>query len=299
MSAIITCTELADRLQADRQAVLIDVLPPEEYDCCHLPGAVNACVYEVAFLQRVGELVGNLTAPLVVYDATGTTLAAATAREKLLVAGYSDVRVLIGGLSGWSAAGYPLAGDGLKPLPLLRDGSYCLAPDRSVLEWIGRNLNNRHCGRIAFAGGELAIAGGMLTGGSMTLNMQSISNLDLQDEGYRRMLVAHLRSEDFFAVDRYPLATISLKGWQQLAGATPGNANYTVSGELTIKDVTRTLFFPATVAPQEDGSIKAQAAFDLDRTLWNAGYGSGRLFERLGMHLVSDLITIELFIVVS
>jgi hypothetical protein len=51
------------------------------------------------------------------------------------------------------------------------------------------------------------------------------------------------------------------------------------------------------VAAQADGTLKAQAAIDLDRTLWNVNYGSGKLFERLGMHLVNDLISIELFIV--
>ena len=50
-------------------------------------------------------------------------------------------------------------------------------------------------------------------------------------------------------------------------------------------------------APQEDGTLKAQAVFNLDRTLWNVHYGSGKLFERLGMHLVNDLISIEMFIV--
>jgi hypothetical protein len=51
------------------------------------------------------------------------------------------------------------------------------------------------------------------------------------------------------------------------------------------------------VAPQQDGTFKAQAALDIDRTLWGACYGSGKLYERLGMHLVNDLISVELFIV--
>ena len=127
--------------------------------------------------------------------------------------------------------------------------------------------------------------------------MTSISNLDLQDEGYRQLLLRHLRSEDFFAVDRFPEATIALTGWQAIANATPGTANYLVQGELTIKGVTRSVNFPAAVAPQADGSIKAQAALEIDRTDWGVGYGSGKLFERLGMHLVHDLVTIELFIV--
>ena len=51
------------------------------------------------------------------------------------------------------------------------------------------------------------------------------------------------------------------------------------------------------IAPQNDGTLKAQASLDLYRTLWGVCYGSGRLYERLGMHLVNDLISVELFIV--
>ena len=43
------------------------------------------------------------------------------------------------------------------------------------------------------------------------------------------------------------------------------------------------------IAPQNDGTLKAQASLDLYRTLWGVCYGSGRLYERLGMHLVNDL----------
>jgi hypothetical protein len=50
------------------------------------------------------------------------------------------------------------------------------------------------------------------------------------------------------------------------------------------------------VAAQADGILKAQASVDLDRTLWDVCYGSGKLYERLGMHLVNDLISLELFI---
>jgi polyisoprenoid-binding protein YceI len=234
----------------------------------------------------------------VVYDATGTTMAASTAREKLLAAGYGDVRVLIGGLAGWAAAGYPMEGMS-PPVPVLKDGTYRLDPSASVLEWTGRNINNRHYGRIPFKSGEFEIAEGELRQGEITLDMTGICNLDQQDESYRQMLETHLKSDDFFAVDRFPVATIAGSGWKRMAGATPGTPNYVVQGALTIKGVTRQVSFPATVAPQEDGSLKVQAALDIDRTDWNITYGSGKLFEKLGMHLVHDRVDIELFIVAS
>ena len=40
-----------------------------------------------------------------------------------------------------------------------------------------------------------------------------------------------------------------------------------------------------------------ESHFDIDRTRWGITYGSPRFFERLGMHLVFDLISIQLRIV--
>jgi polyisoprenoid-binding protein YceI len=141
------------------------------------------------------------------------------------------------------------------------------------------------------------MAKGSPLSGSFVLDMSTITNLDLQDEGWRGLLHRHLKSEDFFDVERYPTATFELRSAAAIAGATPGTPNMEIAGSLTVKGTTRSICFPAMIAAQEDGSIKAHAAFDLDRTLWNVCYGSGKLYERLGMHLVNDLISIELFIV--
>lgn len=298
MTATISCQELYKRISAGGAPLVIDVLPPEIFAYQHLPGACNACVYEIVFLEGVNKLAPDPATPLVLYDASGTTMAADTARTKLLAAGYRDVLILSGGLAGWAAAGYPL--EQLAPPaaePVLLDGTYRIDPSASVLEWTGRNINNRHYGRIPFRNGEIVIAGGELQRGEITLDMTGITNLDLQDETYRRMLVNHLKSDDFFDVVRYPVAAMIISGWQQLPGATPGTPDHTVKGELTIKGITRRLVFPAAVVPQEDGSLKAQAALTIDRTEWNVTYGSGKLFEKLGMHLVHDRIDIELFIV--
>jgi len=297
MNATITAHEL-QQLIAGNSVCLIDVLLPEDFACRHIAGAANACVYEMVFLDRIAECVPDRDRPVVVYDDSGTTLAARTAREKLERAGYRDVKILEGGLQAWLAAGCAVEPSALVPPPAsVGDGAYRVDAEKSVVEWIGRNINNRHHGRIAITGGEVVLAGGLPVSGGFVLDMTTITNLDLQDEGWRGMLHRHLKSEDFFDVERYPTATFDLRGASAIAGATPGTANMEIAGSLTIKETTRPICFPAMVAPQADGTLKAQAALDLDRTRWNVSYGSGRLYERLGMHLVNDLISIELFIV--
>lgn len=296
MNATLSCNELMRHRGAG--AVVIDVMTPEEYAAGHIVGAGNACIYEMAFLDRIAEQLPDRDTELIVYDATGTTRSAELARERLLQAGYTNVSVLAGGLAAWRDAGLPEEGDGAFVAgPELRDGSYRIDTEQSTLEWIGRNLGKRHHGRIAIRGGELVVAGGSLSAGNIVLDMTTISNLDLQDSFWHDMLIRHLKSDDFFAVERFPTASFTLNRWEARAKASPEAPEGIVTGDLTIKEVTRPIGFPAIVAPQPDGGIRAHAAFDIDRTLWNVCYGSCRMFEHLGMHLVHDLISLELFVV--
>jgi rhodanese-related sulfurtransferase len=295
MNSILVNNELKQRLDAG--AVVIDVMTPEDYAACHVAGARNACIYEMVFLDRIAEAVPDRDTELIVYDATGTTRTAELARERLLQAGYTKVSILSGGLASWREAGMPVEKGGETALPEMapEDGTYRIDVENSRLEWIGRNLNNRHFGRINILKGELVIVAGRPSAGNIVLDMHSISNFDLQDPAYHDMLISHLKSDDFFAVERFPTATLTLTGWEAESGASPEAPNGIATGDLTIRDVTRSICFPAIVAPQLDGGLKIHAAFDIDRTLWNVCYGSSRLFERLGMHLVHDLISLEVF----
>jgi rhodanese-related sulfurtransferase len=292
----ITCIELQDIIAAS--TIVIDVMTPEDYAVCHVAGAKNACIYEMVFLDRIDECAPDRETRIVVYDTSGTTRTAAAARERLVQAGYTNVSILKGGLSAWRSEGLPVeTGEQIKSAePSFQDGAYRIDVEKSVAEWIGRNLNNRHNGRIAILEGGLAIKNSGLSEAHISLDMNTITNLDVQDTTWRAMLISHLKSEDFFATERFPTATFRLTGWVTQENSSPELMHGIATGDLTIRDVSRSISFPATVAPQADGGIKAHAAFEIDRTLWNVCYGSGKLFERLGMHLVDDIVTLELFI---
>lgn len=297
ISTIISPHELYTLIE-NGTVTLIDVLLPEDYACRHIAGAENACVYEMVFMDRITECVPELDKTIVVYDDSGTTLAARTAREKLERAGYRNVAILEGGLRAWQEAGYAIVSNapGSMPVPVC-DGVYTIDREKSVVEWSGRNINNRHHGRITISDGTVVLVNGRPQSGRFVLDVNSIANLDIQDEGWRSMLLRHLKSEDFFDVEHFPAVTFELSGASVIDKATPGTANMEIAGVLTIKETARSICFPAIIVPQEDGAIKAHAALDLDRTLWNVSYGSGKLYERLGMHLVNDLISVELFLV--
>jgi polyisoprenoid-binding protein YceI len=161
---------------------------------------------------------------------------------------------------------------------------------------MGRNLNGRHYGIIAVSGGEVSVKKGGLVGGSITLDMRSITDLDLQDAGYNRLLVSHLRSDDFFDVDNYPSAVYAIDGSEFLPEASACSLVYQVTGSLELKGVHKELPLTAEVVPQPEDQLKARVLCDLDRTRWGVIYGSGRFFEKLGMHLVNEIVTVELFL---
>jgi rhodanese-related sulfurtransferase/polyisoprenoid-binding protein YceI len=294
----ITCKDLNLWIVEGRDFIIIDVLPPEYYGSRHIPGAKNACVYEMTFLEQVKTITEDREKPIVLYDSSHRSNASGCAAEKLAAAGFQKVVELAGGIEEWEGSGYPVdvCGPELEEEPVLSDGVRRIDCGASRLEWIGRNIAKRHYGTIGITAGEIAVEKGAIAGGTVTIDMRTIRNTDLSDKDEYSLLIRHLKSDDFFDVDRFPVAEFEMVECGVMVGATPGSPNYFIKGKLTIKGITKEVSVPAIIAPGDDGSIKAHACFDIDRTEWNVYYGSGKLFERLGMHLVHDTISLELFI---
>ena len=92
----------------------------------------------------------------------------------------------------------------------------------------------------------------------------------------------------------FPKATFILDAAEVVESPTLGLPNFDVKGTFELRGVKADMHLLATVNRRVDGSVSIEAHFDLDRTRWDVLYGSSRFFEHLGMHLVYDLITIEL-----
>jgi polyisoprenoid-binding protein YceI len=274
---------------------LIDILSAESFATEHLPGALNFCVYETAFLDHVVAAFPDKTAPLSVYGLNDTTQEAEVALSRLREAGYSNVAALPGGLEGWKAHGGALerATQPAKPLT----GKLPIDTENSVIRWTGRNLFNFHEGTLKLGPGHIEAVGNQLGESVIPIDMTSLHCSDLTDSAMNAMLIAHLRSTDFFDVETYPQAAFSIIAAHEIAGATAGMPNYQIRGQLTLRGHSHEIEFPALIAEKSTGGWVAQATLDLDRTLWGAHYGSGKFFARLGQHVVNDLVHLHLKIV--
>lgn len=296
--------ELAALLASNDLPVVLDVLPAEYFAARHIPGARNLCVYEAVFGDAVRQALPDTDATIAVYSASSRCLGAADAAAKLLHAGYGHVLVLQDGLEGWIEAGLPLEGHH-GPEPVAPDHLETSAArldldlTESRIEWTGRSRNGRHFGVAPLSEGELRFWKGRLVHGAFVVDMESLHNEDLKDVSLATMLINHLKSIDFFQVDAFPEARFDSTALTPVAGACPGMPNFAVEGQLTLRGVTREVRFPATVERLEDGRLAVEAHFDLDRTRWGANYGSGKFFEKLGMHLVHDIISIQVRLVTA
>jgi rhodanese-related sulfurtransferase/polyisoprenoid-binding protein YceI len=293
--------ELKQRMDAEG-IILIDTLISDHFQNVHLPGAKNACVFEVTFLEQVAALVADKNLEIVVYGASSRTMDAETAADKLVRSGYSRVTILEEGIAGWREAGYPLEGaavdtadDSAQPWSS-EDRTYAVDIEQSIIQWAGRNPNTKHFGTIGLSRGEIAVKDGRITG-SFDIDMNSIRNLSLEGDESQPVLISHLKSDDFFFVGYFPTATFTIENASPVKEPTLSAPNYLINGILELRGVKADLEFLATVNTLPDDQLIAEAHFDIDRTRWKVIYGSSRFFEHLGMHLIFDLISFELKIV--
>lgn len=295
---------LIDKTELEAEAggvVLIDVRLESDYLESHLPGARNNCVFEVGFLDRMSGLAPDRGAPVCVYGAGPDSHESRMAAGKLLRGGYGVVYDYRGGIAEWTAGGGRLEGEGsdargrgMTPRP---DGEVALDLGESRLEWLGRNLLNKHWGTIDIASGVLRFADGSLIGGEFSFDLSTMRCTDLSGDDLHDVLIGHLLSDDFLDAGRHPVATYRILSVSETSGLPAGEPNLRVEGELELKDRRGSLSFDAVAGWTPDGRPAAQAAFAFDRTLWNILYGSAKYFSNLGGHLVNDRVEIQLRIV--
>ena len=295
----IAVQDLQKRIHSGHAPVLVDTLTNDHYQQIHIPHAINACVFEVNFLDQIADQIPDKAAPIVVYGSRAETRDAEMAAGKLVRAGYTRVAILAGGLDAWRTAGYDLAGDSpetdeaSEAIMTIEKRLYEVDTENSVIEWVGRNPNTHHTGSLRLTKGYMD-ARTNTPSGRFIIDLASIRNTSLVGDELQPVLIAHLLSDDFFWSDRFPTVNYELARMTPIDGSHGTAPNYSIDGALEMLGVRAALQFPATLTVLPDGRLAAEAHFDIDRTRWNIIYGSNRFFDHLGMHVVFDLISIQL-----
>ena len=167
--------------------------------------------------------------------------------------------------------------------------AYTVDTSKSKILWKGEKPTGSHNGTIKIASGTVSAINNDIQAGNFTIDMKSIDSEDLEGKK-KENLEAHLmgtvegKEGDFFNVNTYPNSTF------ELTSVEDGDGQVTVKGNLTIKDKTNAIEFPATVSFSGDTMILKSNSFIIDRTKWDVNYGSKSIFDNLGDKFISDEI---------
>lgn len=160
---------------------------------------------------------------------------------------------------------------------------------KSTIKWIGKKIGGQHEGTIQFRSGELEWEGNQIKGGSFVVDMHSIACTDITNETYNGKLVGHLKSDDFFGVEKHPLATLTVSNSGPfIDGAAKVNGQMTIKGKMQ--------FISFDLKKNKSGFT---ARLELDRSLYDVRYGSKSFFDSLGDKAIDDIFILEVQLVMN
>ncbi|CEJ70295.1 Protein YceI [Chryseobacterium oranimense G311] len=138
-----------------------------------------------------------------------------------------------------------------------KDGNqYTLDTLNSKVEWKGYKIfkseSTSHFGTIKFESGDVTVKDGKLESGKFVADMNSLTSVDLKDDAEQLgKLNGHLKSGDFFEVEKFPTASFEIT---KVTPSAEGDYNTVLDGNLTIKGISKPVQFKANVSVK-DGEV--------------------------------------------
>ncbi|AHZ84495.1 YceI family protein [Bdellovibrio bacteriovorus] len=171
---------------------------------------------------------------------------------------------------------------------------YKIDTKASTVAWKGtKKVGDSHNGGISVKEGQVTVDKGQLTGGSVVVDMTTITNEDVKDAGYNKKLVGHLSTEDFFNAGKFPTSTFKITS----VAPSKNKGEVLVKGDFTMIGGTHPIEFPAKVTVDK-GVATGEAVVKIDRTKWGLKYGSGNFFKELaGDKIINDEFELTLKLV--
>jgi polyisoprenoid-binding protein YceI len=174
-----------------------------------------------------------------------------------------------------------------------------LNKEESKIIWIGKKPTGEHTGYVKLLDGELKVNKNEVTGGSFIIDMNSITDVDLKDEGSNKKLVTHLKSSDFFDVEKFPTSKFVITNVeiQKNTSSGPLKTTHRVEGDLTIKGITKKVSFDASINLLNGKFAASTPEFTINRTEWNVNYQSKSVMAGLKDQFIYDDITLSIELV--
>jgi polyisoprenoid-binding protein YceI len=163
----------------------------------------------------------------------------------------------------------------------------------STITWKASKVTGEHWGYVPLSDAQLDVTAGKITGGSFEMDMTNLTVEDLTDPKSKGNLTNHLKSDDFFSVEKFNKSTFKITD-----AKTSNGTDYTITGDLTIKGITQSISFPAK-ATVAGNKLTATGAITFDRTKFDIKYRSSNFFENLADKAIHDEVKLDVKLVAT
>lgn len=175
----------------------------------------------------------------------------------------------------------------------VEDGKYRIDTENSIVKWRGSDITGKsHEGTANVYKGTIKIDEKYFRA-TVAVDMKSIQCTDENmGAGSKESLVGHLKSDDFFGVEEFPFAQLTVKEGKI------DEFEATAYGAITVRDITMPIEFPISLR-MEDGKLIGDARLTFNRAEHNVKFRSGAfpdLFPDLGDKLINDEIELDVHI---
>lgn len=140
---------------------------------------------------------------------------------------------------------------------------YAFSEQGSSIGFVGAKVTGKHDGSFGKFSGTIDLVGGDVARSAVHVEVQAASLSADQEK-----LTGHLKSPDFFDVERYP--TITFHSTSVHPADLPAS-RYTITGNLGLHGVTKSISFPATIRVQ-GSDIAVESEFGINRKDFNIVY---------------------------
>ncbi len=183
---------------------------------------------------------------------------------------------------------------GVQTAASAQGATFAVDSTASTVRFVGNGVGKNHPGIFKVTNGAVTVANGTVAGGQFDIN---ITSMELEEKGemFETKLRPHLLNADFFDAEKYPAARFEITKVEPYTAtgadtSVVAGANYLVSGNLTLKDATKNITFPAKI-DVAGNAVTAKANFDINRTWWNMSYGNDK---SLGDKFISETVNVQL-----
>jgi polyisoprenoid-binding protein YceI len=175
---------------------------------------------------------------------------------------------------------------GLSSLFSLSAMSATVNTKASSLNWVGKKVTGKHEGTIAIKEvKDFKLEDGKITSGTIVIDMNSMTVTDIKPADGGDKLLGHLKTDDFFGVEKYPTASFAIK-------SDTGSA---LVGDLTIKGKTQK---DVTLKYEKNG-MNYKGTAKVDRTKFDIRYGSASFFSNLADKAIDNEFELAFNVVVE